>query len=75
MTAAPLPDGFVAHDGGDCPVACLSDRVSVLWGDGEVMLDRSAISFTIGPENWSWRTEMIAPSERIIAYRKEPENG
>ena len=69
MTAAPLPDGFVAHDGGKMPIAA---------GINVTVLDRGGDQ--IGPLQsgwfvWEWDSSLLDRTDHIIAYRKEPENG
>lgn len=67
MTA--LPEGFVPHDGGPCPVP-LDQEVTVLYADGG--WSAAEAGFWTGWEEsdqmnlWSWE---CAPYNRIIAYR------
>lgn len=68
-----LPDGWIAHDGGPCPVP-LSARVSVLHRDGTPRMLRQA-GWWVRIENFAehdlWRHE--GPGHlHIIAYKPEP---
>ena len=65
-----LPEGFIPHDGGPCPVP-LDSMVEIVWGDGLTFSGRSAVGFTIWPENWNWHLSGVPMSERIIAYKPE----
>jgi hypothetical protein len=64
-----LPEGFIPHDGGPCPVP-LDQQVTVLFADG--MQDESEAGFWTGWEKedaenlWKWECD---PQDRIIAYR------
>jgi len=64
-----LPEGFVPHDGGPCPVP-LDQEVTVLYADGG--WSAAEAGFWTGWEendqmnSWSWECD---PYNRIIAYR------
>ena len=72
MTDAPLPDGWIRHAGGPCPVPLDSKP-------GIVSADRVSVSPGISPaRKWTlgihdnWWTWDCPPADRIIAYRPEP---
>ena len=73
MTLPDLPEGFVAHDGGPCPVEWDS-RPGVIFRDGyrqkvgEVMAGQWVFP-DHGPDLWQWARH--GPAD-IIAYRPTP---
>ncbi|QCI93385.1 hypothetical protein [Novosphingobium sp. EMRT-2] len=64
-----LPEGFVAHSGGPCPVAP-DTMVTVVFRDGQVV-ERERAKFWSGPgEDW-WRWQSHNHDNDIIAYKVE----
>lgn len=67
LTPEQIADGWIAHDGGDCPVP-LDSRPAVLFRDGEIINGRKA-------ENWVWEHKAFPirlTHVHIIAYRPKP---
>jgi hypothetical protein len=69
MTPEQIADGWIEHDGGECPV--LEGKVWVMWENGLTCLQ---------PAKPSWWTSWNKPARydrrrrqvgRIIAYRKD----
>mgnify|MGYP006995913825 CR=1 FL=1 len=61
-----LPDGFIAHDGGPCPVP-LTERVDVVFRDGFDVTGCQGVAGSWG-DLWIWPTSRYGPAD-IIAYR------
>lgn len=61
-----LPDGWIKHDGGPCPVD-QGSRPSIMFPDG-LTLDTAAYNSFAGDLRWSRRG---MPTD-IIAYKPEP---
>lgn len=67
MTATtPLPEGFIPHDGGPCPVGA-DVRLEVVYRDGTRGRDPLA-----GDYEWSHSHDDVWPDFEIIAYRVIP---
>ncbi len=67
-----LPEGFVRHDGGPCPVP-LDSHPAVMFPSGRIHDDGlySAATYVGGgalelPDLWQWKGH---PQNNIIAYR------
>jgi len=60
-----IPAGWIAHDGGECPVP-LDSRVDVIFRDGEYSNGDKA-------NCWDWSHEPRSSLD-IIAYRPEENN-
>lgn len=72
MTDVEIPEGWIAHDGGPCPVP-LRSRPQVMFRDGTIR-DRPGVADTasryIGVwDNWRW---LGPPHTQIIAYKPAP---
>lgn len=62
---ADLPDGFIAHDGGPCPI---EGRCDVMFRDGFVAKGSLASEWAMGTYDW-WRGQHPEAKRAIIAYR------
>lgn len=69
LTPEQIADGWIAHDGGPCPVP-LDSRPGVMWGDGFVTLAgmQPAWVWTKHGDSWGHNEPF---DRRIIAYRPE----
>ena len=76
MTAAPLPNGFVAWAGGEMPAS--GDtlvRVLLKWHGTDLVepRDKHGSRIVCSASEYHWQIDQTKPGA-IIAYRKEPEN-
>ncbi len=63
-----IPDGWIAHDGGPCPVA-IGTTVSVLYRNG--LQATWAVSHGMG---WKYLPDYL-PEHDIIAYKPSDDSG
>ncbi len=61
-----LPEGFVPHDGGPCPVP-LDSMPAVMFRDGEIVENWPASNWG-GEKDW-WQWQGSRRGYDIIAYR------
>lgn len=67
-----LPEGFVAHSGGPCPLAA-DTLVTVMFLDGAAGVKKRAGFWSKGTRDW-WRWEDPNHRNDIIAYKVETSN-
>lgn len=68
LTPDQIADGWIAHDGGPCPVP-FDDRVSVMCRDGVILHDDEEGDCA---GNWYWHHD--GGNGDIIAYHPETTN-
>jgi hypothetical protein len=68
MTKPAIPEGWLPHTGGPCPVP-LDSRPGVMFRDGEI----AGRDFAAWHWDWKHSANQDAPDD-IIAYLPEPEN-
>lgn len=68
---ADIPDGWIAHDGGPCPVP-LDSYPQVMARDGTIIRRRVAAGiWARGSADW-WQHQGPERNNHIIAYKPEP---
>lgn len=73
LTDTQRAEGWVAHDGGECPVP-LDSCPDVMFRDGAYEPGTNwPAKYWARPLDW-WRHQSPDRSADIIAYRKEPTN-
>lgn len=74
LTAEQIADGWIEHDGGECPVP-RDALVKVRFRNGDEQSGRACwfdggISYK--PSDWNWQKSRSQHNSWIIAYRKAP---